>query len=129
MRPFAQGRIPLNTEAAAARKAPRQLFRGMGEGADFCSVGEFGKAEAGQGHVGVSAAGQVCGPSAGQGQGRVGCGRAVQVCVKWMQRPVSASWNIIQYPLPSGAKRETGTYELYFFNGSGGLWRRSAGTP
>ena len=118
----------MNTEAAAARKAPRRLFRGMGP--IFVRPGSLARQS-----KGMSAFRQQD-RSAGrrQGCGRTGAGRrvgggVVQVCVRWMQRPVSASWNIIQYPLPSGAKRETGTYELYFFNGSGGLWRRSAGTP
>ena len=110
---------------SAFRQQDRSAGRrqgGAGQG-QVDAVVAFGQDRA----VGMAAAGK--GPAFRRQGSGVTVVRAVQVCVRWMQRPVSASWNIIQYPLPSGAKRETGTYELYFFNGSGGLWRRSAGTP
>ena len=43
--------------------------------------------------------------------------------------PVSASWNIIQYPRPSGSNTERGINEQNPRSASGGAVRAAAGTP
>lgn len=55
--------------------------------------------------------------------------RGAYACSSLTQAPVTASWNIIQYPLPLRSNTERGRYEHHLRSGSGGSPRRSDGTP
>ena len=55
--------------------------------------------------------------------------RGAYACSSLTQAPVTASWNIIQYPLPPRSNTERGRYEHHLRSGSGGSPRRSDGTP
>ena len=46
-----------------------------------------------------------------------------------MHLPVSASWNIIQYPLPRGSNTDSGRKEHSPFSAAGASPNVSAGTP
>lgn len=53
----------------------------------------------------------------------------IHFCDIFTHSPVSASWNIIQYPFPERSNTERGRKEQYPFRASGGSPRLSAGTP